>query len=80
MHQAILVHADVDESAKGGDVGDNAFEQHAGHQIFDFLHAFGKAGGFELGAWVTTRFFKFFEDILNRRQSESIIGVLGRAQ
>ena len=74
------MHADVDESAKGGDVGDNAFEQHAGHQIFDFLHAFGKAGGLELGAWVTARFLQFFEDILNRRQPEAVVGVFAGAQ
>src|SRR5450830_798848 len=30
MHQAILVHADIDEGAKRGHVGDHAFEDHVG--------------------------------------------------
>jgi isocitrate/isopropylmalate dehydrogenase len=32
VHQAVLVHADVDEGAEGGDVGDHAFEHHAGRR------------------------------------------------
>ena len=29
VHQAVLVHADVDEGAERRDVGDDAFEDHA---------------------------------------------------
>jgi hypothetical protein len=29
VHQAVLMHADIDEGAEVGDVGDDAFEDHA---------------------------------------------------
>jgi hypothetical protein len=35
VHQAVLMHADVDEGAEVGDVGDHAFEQHAGLQVLE---------------------------------------------
>ena len=33
VHQAILVNADIDEGAESSDVGDDAFERHAGGEI-----------------------------------------------
>ena len=33
VHQPVLVHADIHEGAEGGDVGDHAFEPHAGLQV-----------------------------------------------
>ena len=33
VHEAVLVHADVDERAEVRDVGDHAFEHHAGLEI-----------------------------------------------
>ena len=34
VHQAILMHTDIDKSAKVGDVGDSAFHDHARYQVF----------------------------------------------
>ena len=34
MHQTILMDTDIHKSAKGGNVGDDAFQHHAGNQIF----------------------------------------------
>ena len=42
VDQAVLVDADVDEGAEGGDVGDDAGELHAGLEIFDLVDAFGE--------------------------------------
>ena len=39
VDQAVLVHADVDEGAEGGDVGDRALEHHAGLQVGDLVDA-----------------------------------------
>ena len=40
VDEAVLVHADVDEGAKGGDVGHDAFEDHVGLQVGERLDAF----------------------------------------
>ena len=49
VHQAVLVHADVDERAERGDVGDDALEQHAGREVVQRLDAFGEVRGLEAG-------------------------------
>ena len=37
MDEAVLMHADVDEGAEGGDIGDGAFEPHARLQVLDVV-------------------------------------------
>ncbi|EGY01038.1 hypothetical protein AZA_29053 [Nitrospirillum viridazoti Y2] len=80
VHQPVLVHAHVDEGAKGGDVGDHAFQHHAGLKVLQFLHAVLEGGGLELGARVTAGLLQFLKDILNRWDAETIVGVVGRIQ
>ena len=80
MHQAILVHADVDEGAKGGHVGDHAFENHVRAQVADFFHAFLEGGGGELRTRVAARLFQFLQNIGNGRHAKRFIGVLCRAE
>src|SRR5690606_40742845 len=41
VDQAVLVHADVDEGAEGGDVRHHAFQDHAFAQVLDVLDAGG---------------------------------------
>src|SRR5574343_1063620 len=75
MHQTILMHADIDEGTKGRDVGDDAFEDHAGLQILHFGDAVGEGGRLELRARVATGFFQFLQDVLNGRQAEALVGI-----
>ncbi|KCB33957.1 hypothetical protein L543_2294 [Bordetella hinzii L60] len=78
VHQAILVHADVDKGAEVGHVGDHAFEQHAGVQVVEGLDAFLELGRLELGARIAAGFFQFGEDVAHRGQAEALIGEIGR--
>ncbi len=74
VHQAILVNADVHESAEVGDVGDGAFEHHAGFQVLEGLHPLLEAGGAEFGTGIAARFFQFGEDVDHRGQAEALVG------
>ena len=74
------MHANVDEGAEGGDVGDDAFEDHARAQVAHFLDAVGEGGGLELGARVAAGLFQFLEDVLHGRQAETFVGVFGRVE
>ncbi|MCW0448515.1 hypothetical protein NB706_001349 [Xanthomonas sacchari] len=80
MHQAILVHADVDERTEGGDVADHAFQHHARLEVLDVLHAVGEARRLELRARVAARLFQFLEDVAHRRQAELLVGELVRLE
>ncbi len=73
VDQAILMHADIDEGAEGGDIGDGAFERHADLEIGDLLYAFGKGRGLEGRARVAAGLFEFGEDVLDRRETELLV-------
>jgi len=75
VHQTVLMDADVDEGAKGCDVGNDTFEDHARAQVADLFDAVGEGGGLELGARVAAGFFQFLEDVLDGRQAEALVGV-----
>ena len=77
MHQAILMDADIDEGTEGGDVGDDAFEDHARTQVADLFDAVGEGRRLELGARVAAGFFQFLENVLHGRQAEALVGVFG---
>ena len=64
-----------DKGTEGGDVGDDAFEDHAGTQVADLFNAIGEGGGLELGARVAAGFFQFLENVLYGRQAETLVGV-----
>jgi hypothetical protein len=42
VHEAVLVHADVDERPERRHVRDDAFQQHPGAQVVEFLDALGE--------------------------------------
>ena len=57
------MHADIDEGAEGRDIGDGAFQHHAGLQILDVVDAVGKGRGLEFGARVAAGLFQFGDDV-----------------
>ena len=76
VHQAVLVHADVDEGAERGDVGHHAFELHAGLQVGDLLDALLEGGGLELGARIAAGLLQLGEDVGDGRDAERGVGEL----
>src|SRR5450830_557816 len=80
MYQAILVHADIDESAKRGHVGDHAFQDHVWAQVADFFHAFLEGGSGKFRTRIAARFFQLLQDIGNGWHAESVIGIFCRAE
>ena len=63
VHQPVLVHADVDEGAERGDVGDHALQLHARLQVGDLLDALLEGGGLELGARVAAGLLQLGQDV-----------------
>ncbi|MCY1434588.1 hypothetical protein D9M71_506520 [compost metagenome] len=80
VHQAVLVHADVDEGTEVGDVGHHAFEDHARFQVLEVFDAVLEGGGLELGAWVAAGLVQFLQDVGDGRQTEAFVGELLRVQ
>ena len=54
VHQPVLVNSDVHKGSEGRNICDYPRQPHSRLQVFYLLHAFGKAEGFELLAWVAT--------------------------
>jgi hypothetical protein len=69
MHQAIPMHANVDESAEGGHIGDFAIEHHAWLKVLDVsdLGMIGK--GFYRSARVAPGLLQLGENILYGEQA-----------
>ena len=70
MHQAVLVHAQVDEGAELGHVAHRAFEHHALLEVGNVFHALVEARHLEVGARVAAGFFEFGQDVLHRHGAE----------
>ena len=80
VHEAVLVHADVDKGAEVGHVRHHAFQRHAGAQVFQLVHAFLEGRRAELGAGIAARLFQLLQDVLDGGQAELLVGVAGRVQ
>ena len=80
MHQAVLVHAQIDERAKGRHVADCALQHHAFFQILDVFHAIVEARHLEIGARVAAGFFQLTQDVLDGDHAEGFVGKQLRAQ
>ena len=63
VHHSILLHADIHESTKGGDVGHDPGKPHAGAKVVNLLHPFCKGEYLEFLAGVPARFCKFGQDV-----------------
>ena len=70
VDQAVLVDADIDERAEGGDVGDDAGQFHARREVLGFVHAVGEAERLELLARIAAGFGEFGEDVVEGRQAD----------
>lgn len=55
--------AEVYEGSEVGDIGNDAFQGHAGFEVGDGLDVFAEGGGDELRSRVTTGLFEFLEDV-----------------
>jgi hypothetical protein len=80
MHEAVLVHADIDECAEGRDIGHHSFEHHPGVQIGKRLDAVPEGGRLELRTRITAWFFQLREDVAHRRQTEGLVGKFRRRE
>ena len=78
VDEAVLVHADVDKGAEGGDVGDDAVEGHARTQVFDFADVLVELKGLEGLAWVAARLLQLGEDIVDGLQAKMLFYKLSR--
>lgn len=80
MHEAVLMHADINESAEGSHVGYHTFENHPYPQVGYLLHAGGEGGRGEDRSRVTSGFFKFGEDVSYGWYTEAVVGEIGGPQ
>jgi alkanesulfonate monooxygenase SsuD/methylene tetrahydromethanopterin reductase-like flavin-dependent oxidoreductase (luciferase family) len=80
VHQAILMHADVDERAERRDVGDDTLEHHARLEVLDLVDALGEGGGLELRPRVTARLLQLAQDVGDGRQASGVVDEVLRPQ
>ena len=74
MHQAILVHPQVDKCSEGRHVADRAFEHHAFFQIGNVLHTVVKPGDLEIRTRIAPRFFQLGQDVLDGNHTKFFVG------
>ena len=74
MHQAILVHADINERAKSRHIADRAFKLHAFAQVLDIFDAVVKPRNLEIRPRVTPRLFQLGQDIFDGDHAKFFVG------
>src|SRR5690606_22222608 len=65
--------ADVDERAEGGDVADDALENHAGLQVLELLHALREARGLKFRARIAAGLLELLQNVSDRRHAELLV-------
>ena len=73
MDQSILMHANIDEGAESRDIGDHAFQHHAGLQVRDLLDPLLEGGRLERRARIAAGFFKLLQNIRDGGKAEGCI-------
>jgi hypothetical protein len=73
VHEAILVHADVDKGTECRDVGHDTFELHAFLQVADRLDALYECRCLELRSRVAARLLKLSEDVGDGRDAKRVV-------
>ena len=63
MYQTILMDTDIDKGSEVGDVGDDARQNHAFHQVVDGVDILVELEFLSLLTGIAPRFFQFLEDI-----------------
>ena len=78
VDEAVLMHADVDESAEGGDIGDDAVEGHPDAQVVDGADVLVELESFKRFSWVAARLVQFGEDVVDGLGAELLFYKLSR--
>ena len=73
VDEAVLMHADVDKSAEGSDVGHDAVEGHPNAQVVDGADVFIEFEGFKRLSWVAARFVQLAEDVVDGLQTKLLL-------
>ena len=76
VDEAVLVDTDIDEGAEVGDVGDDAWQDHAFYEVVDGVDILVELEFFKLFARIAPRFFQFLEDIGEGRDAHFVGDVL----
>ena len=76
MHQPVLMHPDINKSAKGRHVGHRALQQHPGLQVPDLIDTFRESGGPELWPRIAPGLFQLRQNVLHRRQPKAFLDKL----
>ena len=69
MHQAVLMYADVNEGAEGGDIGHNAGQHHALADILEAGDVLVELEHLKACTRVKARLLQLFHDVLQGRHA-----------
>jgi hypothetical protein len=75
VDQAVLVHADVDEGAECGDVGDDPLEHHTGGEVLHLAHVVAETRRLEHGARVAAWLGQLGHDVGQGRLAHAVADV-----
>ena len=73
VNEAVLVDPDIHECTEGGDVGDGAFQPHAGLKVSDLVYIFRERRCLEGGSRISSGLFQLAKDVANSGQAETVI-------
>src|ERR1700745_3609973 len=76
VHQTVLVHPDINECAKGGDIGNNPGQPESGFEVLKFADAFRKRENLKLLSRVAPRLSELIHDVGQGRKPDRISDVL----
>src|SRR5258707_13948363 len=76
VHQTVLVHPDINECAKGGDIGHNPRQPESRFEILEFADAFRKLANFKLLATVAPPLSELIHDVSQGRKPYRIRDLL----
>ncbi len=74
------MHAQIDERAERGDIGNRAFELHARFELLDIVHTDEQLGRAEFGARIAAGFFQLGQHIAHGERAEAVVHELLGAQ
>src|SRR5262249_11358483 len=72
VDEAVLVHANVDEGAEGGDVRDDARQPHAGPEVLERADALLELERLEALAGIAARPGQLGQDVFERRPADRV--------
>lgn len=71
MDKSVLMNADIDEGAKGRDIGDGPLKAHSGFEVGDRIYIVGEARCFKLGSRIAAGFLEFRQNVPNGRAGQN---------